>query len=129
MWKIARTSHPNWAILPEDRRSVVWPYTEHWTPLVEHVTELGKTIDIEFLFEFNWRLERCLCPIFGNLISSYEKVLDRYSPFHNALTSEEGQVTHNAGETEVNWEEITPKWFELHLSILRFYREEGLLDS
>ena len=128
-WKTARMNYPNWAILPEDRRNMLWTYTEGWVPLLYRISEFGEPIDIEFLFEFNWRLEKCLCRIFSDLITSYEAVLERYNPLPGVVTIEKAQTPSNAAEGESHWKEITPKWLELHLSVMRFYREEGLLDK
>ena len=126
-WKNKRESYPNWIILPEDRRSSLWTYTEAWTNIKLYYKKLETPLDIEFIYELNWRLEKCLCPIFNDNIEIYRSVIERYNPFPDKLIIETASVINNS-ETHKNldWEKIEVEWLELHISMMRFYREEGL---
>lgn len=125
-WKKNRKTYPNWIILPEDRRNSLWTYTEYWISISTQCKKLETPLDIEFIYELNWRLEKCLCPIFNDNIEIYKSVIEKYNPFPDKLTIEKASVTRNI-ETHKNldWERIEVEWLELHISMMRYYREEG----
>ncbi len=125
-WKKNRKTYPNWIILPEDRRNSLWTYTEYWISISPQCKKLETPLDIEFIYELNWRLEKCLCPIFNDNIDIYKSVIEKYNPFPDKLTIETASVTRNI-ETHKNldWERIEVEWLELHISMMRYYREEG----
>lgn len=125
-WKKNRKTYPNWIILPEDRRNSLWTYTEYWISISQQCKKLETPLDIEFIYELNWRLEKCLCPIFNDNIDIYTSVIEKYNPFPDKLTIETASVTRNI-ETHKNldWERIEVEWLELHISMMRYYREEG----
>jgi len=129
-WQNQRRTYPNWVILPVDRRSSLWTYTEAWTNIKQYYKKLETPLDIEFIYELNWRLEKCLCPIFNDNIDIYRTVIERYNPFPDKLTVETASVIRNS-ETHKNldWEGIEVEWLELHISMMRFYREEGNLKE
>ncbi len=126
-WKDRRIKYPNWIILPEDRRNSLWIFTEYWISISPQCKELETPLDIEFVYELNWRLEKCLCPIFNDNIDIYKSVIEKYNPFPDKLTIETASVIRNS-ETHKNldWEGIEVEWLELHISMMRFYCEEGL---
>lgn len=126
-WKDKRKSYPNWVVLPEDRRKSLWICTEAWTNIQSYFDKLETPQDIEFLYELNWRLEKCLCPLFDNNIEVYRSVVERYNPFPDRITVETAAVLRNdEAHKDLDWKEIEVKWIELHISMMRFYREEGL---
>ena len=106
IWKKQRLSYPGWVIVPEDRRSVLWSYTRFWLDYLSEADNLSDNVDLEFAFELSWRMEKCLCPVFENQIAFFETILEKYLPHAD--------------------EEMLP---QLQLWMLRFYREEGLLEK
>ncbi len=128
-WKKFRLKYPNWLILPEDGRETLQRYTEYSYSFIYHTKELNSPFDIEFLFELNWRSERCLVPIFNDWITFYENIIDRYNPFPELINIENAITVNAITETKLNWENITVMWTEIQLSMLRFYREEGINDK
>jgi len=129
-WKNKRKSYPNWAILPEGRRKSLWIYTEVWTNIQSYCDKLETPQDIEFLYELNWRLEKCLCPIFNNNINAYKSIVEKYNPYPTILTIENASIARNdKSYKKINWKEIKVKWLELHISMMRYYREEGYLEE
>lgn len=106
VWKKQRLSYPGWVIVPEDRRSVLWEYTWHWCHYLPETDSLSDHVDLEFAYELSWRMEKCLCPVFENQIAFFEAILEKYLPHAD--------------------EEMLP---HLLLWMLRFYREEGLLEK
>lgn len=128
-WETIRKNYPNWTILPEDSRNSLWSFTKNWIPSLKILQQLSMPADIALLYEINWRLEKCLCPIFNDLIDVYEKILDRYNPFPEVITIGEAINPRSLDYRALPWEQISKKWLELHISIMRFYREEGFLDK
>lgn len=125
--KQKRRTYPNWIIPPVDRRSSLWTYTEDWIHISPQCKKLETPLDIEFIYELNWRLEKCLCPIFNNNIDTYKLIIERYNPYPDILTIEAASVLRNDEKhKDLDWKEIEVKWIELHISMMRFYREEGL---
>ncbi len=126
-WGQMRKSYPGWVILPEDRRNMLWYKTRDLLDYINYVDKIPQPKDIYFLFEINWRLEKCLFPIFDGYFKSYEEILKRYNPFPSDLLFEH---VHNPNNSkDINWEEVTPKWLELNFSLLRYYREEGHIEK
>jgi len=129
-WKKSRLKYPNWCILPEDRRSSFWIFTERWINYLSPKDDIPVPFDIEFAFELNWRLEKSLVPIFNDLAKLYEKILQKYSPFNDIESTSKATVSpNNQKYKNVPWKQIKKMWISLSLSMIRFYREEGLHDK
>ncbi len=128
-WISIRKKYPNWLIVPEDRREVLKNYTEDIISFVYNLSKVGTPVDIQFLYEFNWRIEKCLIPIYNDLIEHYESVINNYNPFPNQIKIKNAITPDSKNKKELDWEEITFKWFELQLSMMRFYREEGFHEK
>lgn len=126
-WKTQRKDYPNWIILPEDRREVLFMYTEGNTSLIDNISKISAPNDIKLLYEFDWRIKMSLMPIYNDLIKHYESVTDNYNPFIE--TFENNDSLNPKNNPDFNWKEITQYWIELQLSMLRFYREEGINDK
>lgn len=126
-WKKNRFKYPNWVILPEDRRSLLWIFTERWMNFLLPKDDIPVPFDIEFAFELNWRLEKSLVPISNDLAKLYEKILQKYSPFNEIEPTNKDTVSPNEKEyKDLPWDQIKNMWIYLSLSMIRFYREEGL---
>ncbi len=129
-WKKSRFKYPNWCILPEDRRSSFWIFTKRWINYLSPKDDIPVPLDIEFAFELNWRLEKSLVPIFNDLAKLYEKTLQKYSPFNDIESTSKTTVSPNNQEYKnLSWKQIKKMWIYLSLSMIRFYREEGLHDK
>jgi hypothetical protein len=125
-WKRARLSYPGWVILPEDRRDFLWTFTQGWLNFLSLIKTFSYPSDIELLYELNWRLERCLCPIPNSMSENYEEILGKYNPFPDVVDVETAMNLRESTEHEkIPWDEIQEKWLELYLSLLRFYREKS----
>ena len=125
-WKFIREKYPNWLIVPEDRRETLQLYTERSTTFLYHLLKIESPFELEFLYEFNWRSEKCLMPIYNNFIKYYENVINKYNPFPQIITLEESNDTINPqGNKILDWRGLSKIWLEIQLSMLRFYREEG----
>lgn len=123
-WKENRKEFPNWLIVPEDRRNVLTSYTDD--SYIFHLSEIESPTDIQFLYEYNWRIEKCLVPIYNHLIPHYEKVINKYNPFPDKLIIENAFTPL---DNKFDWNEITPQWIELQLAIMRNFREEEVHEK
>jgi len=121
LWKDTRESYPNWLILPKNSRDVLLQHTDNL--FLYDIEKVNTSFDIEFLYEYNWRQEKCLIPIFNSFVAIYEGVINKYNPFPKKL-QKENTITPD-GDNTINWDLISIYWIELQLSLLRFYREEG----
>ncbi len=129
-WKGKRIKYPNWVVLPGDCRDSLWTFTEAWTNIKQFYENLETPLDIDFIYELNWRLEKCLCPIFNNNIDIYRSIIEKYNPFPNKLTIETASIIRDGKiNKNLDWEKIKAQWLELHISMIRFYREEGNLKE
>ncbi|MFC1490357.1 anti-phage defense-associated sirtuin Dsr2 [Candidatus Latescibacterota bacterium] len=129
-WKEQRMSYPNWLICPEDRRGAIWTFTNNWAVGNLLSNKFVPPLDIDFIYELNWRLECCLYPIFNHLITDYEDIINRYNPFSDSLPEFDAEITDiDEKYKELDWNKIKKQWLELHFAVLRFFREEGFLDK
>lgn len=104
-WKRIRESYPNWVIAPNDSREKLWRYTQRFID-IDLETGLSNDLDITFLYELNWRLEKTLFPIPNNLIKYYNLAIRKIESLDDP----------NRFKKEL---------YSLKLSLLRWNREEG----
>ena len=130
-WRQERRSYPGWCILPEDRRSYLWIITQPWISFISSKDVLPAPMDIEFAYELNWRMEKCLCTILNNQVEFIEAILEKYIPFPTRSNSINSlSVTPDNPEwKELDWKGIGKIWLHIALSLLRLYREEGALEK
>ncbi len=124
-WRMLRQRFPNWVIVPEDRREILKSYTEDSISFIYQLSKVDTPTDIQFLYEYNWRIEKCLLPISNDLIKYYESIIKKYNPFP-AQIDIVNSINPNDKQFEIlDWKEIGPQWLEIQLSLMRVYREEG----
>jgi hypothetical protein len=126
-WQLTRLNYPNWVILPEENRESLWNFTSGAAAHIEEVLEAEKIVDIEYCYELNWRLEKCLCPLIDDVEKTFYKVFKKYSFFglshgdsihQNELWIEDSAVVI-----------LQEKWLDLGIAVLRSLRERGNLIS
>ena len=113
-WRRQRGLYPGWVVLPEDLRNDLWQRTRSWIDYISSDDDLLGFVDLKFAFELTWRMQKCLCPILDQQIRFFESVLDKY---------------WNPEDWRIVEEDITSMCIDLLLSMMRFYREEGLLEK
>ncbi|OEU66098.1 MAG: hypothetical protein BA863_10300 [Desulfovibrio sp. S3730MH75] len=128
-WRQIRLSYPGWVVLPEDRRKNLWVFTSSWVNYVTAKDVLPDQIDLQFSFELNWRLERCLSPVLNKVAELFEVVIDKYWPFKETCPKQSAVCLSDEKYQNLGWEEIREMWLHLSLSMLRFYREEGMFTK
>lgn len=131
IWKEVRLNYPNWIILPREKRNTLRDITENHYPIIYHLDKVDTPIDIKFLYEMNWRIEKYLMPIFNDWVKFYENVLEKYNPYPDRIKTETNVLSPISfeGKKISEWNIISRYWLELKLSLLRLYREEGFIDK
>ena len=119
IWKEHRLSYPGWVVVPEDRRTTLWDFTEHWCNFLRKTDAFGEKRDLEWSYELVWRMDKSLCPTFGDQVAFLTEVLDKYKWMVFAETVSIDQDCGSATAEEIGM------WIDLKIHLLRFYREEG----
>jgi len=107
-WKSIRQNYPGWIIAPEDSREKLWFKTQYWLDLTKF-DKLESDLDIKFIYELNWRLEKTLFPITNELAAFYEATIEKYQ-----------KIQPNDYQEEI---------ICLKLALIRWCREEGQPDK
>lgn len=128
-WKNTRLSYPNWVILPEEKRKTLWAHTSDLASNTKLFDKLEIGIDLSYIYELNWRLEKCLFPIYNDVAVEFQKILNRYNPFPVDLPNATGMYFEAIQSKNSNWKDFANQWLEISLSLLRYYREEGYSES
>ena len=130
-WKTQRHSYRGWVIVPEDRRSELWLYTEKWLSYIPTGDDLPSLFNLEFAFELSWRMEKCLCPIHANQVEFFEFTLNRYLPFIGLKTPVEllPVTLEEIEERDLDQHDVRDMCYFLLISMMRYYREEGLIEK
>lgn len=108
LWKNERLSYPNWLVAPNELRCKLWNYTSHWSSVLDQKAPISISLFKSFIYEFLWRKEKSLLPIFDNEVESIWQAIS--SEFSGDSTSD-GDALYIA------------------LALLRYYREEGKSDE
>jgi hypothetical protein len=130
-WKETRNNYPGWCVTPQGEREHLWIYTNQSMNYISPGDDLPDLLDIKYMYELVWRLERCLCPLINNVNVVLESVLRRYWPYpcsaHQGINS---ILPSTSTETcRIDWDDLRAIWQHLALSLLRYYREQGLLQE
>lgn len=129
-WVVSRTSYPGWLVVPSDRRKSLWRKTNRYhTDIFYHIQKnhIGKKLAFDFLYEYNWRINKCLTPILYTEINVYEKVLFAINPFSDIFSLSETEQSYSRDEDD--WKIVSQKWIDLYIDLLRAYRENGIFDK
>ena len=128
-WEQDCNSYPHWIVLPWHKRSSLVTMTERWTSSLEYLKKLPSPWDIKGLLELNWRMEKCLMPIWNNIIPDYEEILNRYDPF---CLSDNASSINQSADFKSWWTELCfslLRWSREELDTARWTRYEGILKS
>lgn len=107
-WREERCLYPNWLVAPYDLRQKLWAHTKQWSSILNSEVDIPFEIFKNFVYEFLWRKEKSLCPIFDNEVNKISSSLNLYLEDIATLDS---------------------KALYIALSLLRYYREEGKRDD
>lgn len=124
-WCACRERYPNWLILPQEQREKLWIYTERHCSNVLVFGHLKEFEDLDYIYELNWRLEKCLFPIWNNIVPYFQKILDRYNFFLKDISETREINIDDNKDNKIDKNKYKNYWIQLSLSLLRFYREEN----
>ncbi|WP_020207843.1 anti-phage defense-associated sirtuin Dsr2 [Gilvimarinus chinensis] len=129
-WRRQRQAYPGWLILPHSNRENLWVYSHAWVNYLPGLEECPPGLDIQYIFELIWRLERCLLPVFDNIAEICEKILEKYWPFKRESPAANCQIyISNTEFRDLPWDDLQQAWLAIGVAMLRFYREEGHLEK
>ncbi len=104
LWEGERLSYPNWLVAPNELRRKLWTYTNNWSSTFNKDTSIPIPLLKNFVYEFLWRKEKSLLPIFDNEI---DLIKSSIKPDFS-----DDNIADN-------------RTFYIALALLRYYREEG----
>ena len=104
LWEIERTSYPNWLVAPNELRIKLWAYTCNWSSIFNKSISISLPILKSFVYEFLWRKEKSLLPIFDHEVDLIRSSIK--SDFCDDNVPDE-------------------RTFYIALALLRYNREEG----
>ena len=116
-WRTQRLSFPGWIIVPNDKRTILWNETSSCFNRLQSLRRLPLLDCLKFLFEFVWRMEKCLCPLPSEQVSDIEGLLRRSRTTAEVGKTNSGRQPHNRDQGEMR--------HYLMLALLRNYRENG----
>jgi len=128
-WKAQRESFPGWVVVPEDRRRTLWDYTNHWEGVVKSINAIPAELLLEFLYEYFWRIEKCLCPIFDPSAELIEFVLNCGERFIGNVRPDTEISVNNIEFPGLCVNQVKEKCCFLQLTYLRYLREEGRFED
>ncbi|MDR2971983.1 MAG: SIR2 family protein [Bacteroidales bacterium] len=117
VWKKTREEYPNWLIMPNNRRTLLWQSINISSSRLIHYIKNKKErnpFDIIMLYEFNWRLKKSLHPLLRPWADVYRSIVDSYN--FDTLNTQNDNKLKGVGNY----------WIELQLSLLSHYRQEGM---
>jgi NAD-dependent SIR2 family protein deacetylase len=121
-WKKIRKNYPGWLVLSENRRKELERNTD--ASFVYHIDEIEDFLDIQILYEFNWRIEKYFHPLYNNWENIYKTVVEKYNPFPELLEVEKSIIPMK--DDGIDWGHLRYCWIELQFALLKFYREEDM---
>lgn len=122
-WKEERNSFPGWIVLPPENMTELWLFTNNWINyILTNINKIGEPNDLHLLYELNWRLEKCIVPLYVNWIEIYTKIIEKYNPYPK-LINIKAQYTPEENP-DLDWETISQQWIELVFAIIREAHED-----
>ena len=130
-WRSTRATYPGWVVVPEDRRRELWRDTRSWIEReLPGEGALRGPLDVEFAYELTWRTAKCLVPIFDNHAVFVEAIVDRYWPVTQSSDALLPLVDEAMmASRRLTAPEVARMCHYLLLSMMRYYREEGLSEK
>ncbi|HQM85750.1 MAG TPA: SIR2 family protein, partial [bacterium] len=125
-WKEQRILFPGWVIVPEDRRKLLWQYTEEWVGYINEKDDVSEHIFLEFFYELIWRMEKSLCPILDYQVVSIEKTVDAFASV-DSDKYEDNKISDD--KSYLGRKDVLEKVVFLLLALMRYFREKGIVEK
>ena len=137
-WIIAREAYPGFIICPRNSRNRIWQLTDGWvcrlvrSQLLQNSQQSDPIYCLSLLYEINWRLEKCLTPLYSEILDSIESVLSKINPFPNtiALPPSNSAITpqnttiEKDGKTPLDWSKVRNQWMNLAFVLIKEARRD-----
>lgn len=120
-WKSIREKFPGWRIVPKENRKKFHPYIREfdWVDYVKDNLQELNLVDIQYVFEYFWQLDKCLLPIPDHFAALAELCLAKYHPTKVA------DRLDSDTRSSFDWNSVKEQWVQISIYLLRYYREEG----
>ena len=123
-WSRERESYPGWIVAPHENRERLWTHTRYWIPTVLQMSgDLEAPEDLLILFELNWRLEKCMMPLFLDWVKKIAVVIERHHTF-SASPEAHGGAAATAPKNNRISRPIGDAWLQLVFALAREARED-----
>lgn len=131
LWAHNRQLFPGWLVTPHQNRETLWTRTQNWIdPIIRVQDALTPCERILILHELNWRLERCLIPLWHSLIDPLVHALEAINPFPGTLELSEPEIKlSDTDHTDADYSNVPAAWIDLALAAVRFFRETRDVES
>lgn len=128
-WEGTRKSYPGWFVLPHDKRASLLMNTEFCNLALMHIQKgtIEINTSLKFLYEYSWRISKCLRPILKREFKAYEKIIYSFNPFPDKVSLSDNEIKYPKNMTD--WDVYAYMWIELLLDMFRAYRENGQLGD
>lgn len=128
-WREERGQYPGWVVVPEDRRTALWESTKHWDGYPKLSEDFSPISRIFFLFEYFWRTDKCLLPVFDDQVDAIKIVISDFYPIISENESYPESMVAEIKYLNFEYEDVREMLSFLTLTLLRFFREEGRIDE
>lgn len=125
IWKEQREHYPNWIIMPDQYRQEMIAQTSYWIETLKSVSKYSilETENIQWLYEYNWRIEHCLMRIPSDNIIHYERILREYNPLCLSNKQFFAKKLIPAKDNQNGSLSQNDMWIQLMFAVLRWFRE------
>jgi hypothetical protein len=126
IWEKTRKEYPNWLIMPNGHRELL-QFNTMSNSIISHIEKIKKPFNIIIIYEFNWRMEKSLHPLLYDWAQIYRSIVDTYNPYPDKIEISNSLIPNE--QEYMDWERIGFCWIEIHLSLLSYYRQEGMHED
>ena len=126
-WKETRATFPGWRIVPNSAREIKYrlllnPARDWINYISTNINELNR-LDILFIYEYCWLLDKFLLPIPDDAARVAVRCLEKYQPVSRASESNADALTNSDRYS------VRPEWVQISIYMLRYFRENSNFEK
>lgn len=136
-WKVCRKKYPGFIVLPRTIRNHLWNFTDEWvsrlirSQALQKMQESDEIDCLSALYEINWRLEKCLSPLYFEIQAGIESILVKINPFpkitdydpKSSVITPKIKIKRD-NKTKIDWNEVRNQWVSLAFAIIKEARRD-----
>ena len=126
-WKETREAFPGWRIVPNEVRkfkiSLLLNNAREWINYISDELDNIKQIDIFFVYEYCWLLEKFLVPIPDDMAKLAGRCLAKYQPTLSVSIADDDTSANS------DWNSVKAQWVQISIYMLRYCRENGKFEK